>query len=788
MRIRLRQLSALAVPLLLLPAVASPAGAAARSTTYNVSPTGSDSATGTATAPFRTIQKCADVMVAGDTCRIAAGVYRERVAPRRDGTAHARITYAAAPGAQVVIDGTDPVTGWQRVSDADLDELAAGDQFMTGSPFAQGVRDGRIYRADITIDSTLPGNQVFVDGALTPQAQWPHPGENPMRPLMASARSGSYTSIEDPALDQPAGYWTGARLLARNWFVSETGTVTSSQPGQVTAASLPNCISLNPNQKTSYALSGKLRLLGHAGQWFYDAGAKRLYLWTRDGDDPSGHTVEAKQREAGLDLIGRSYVTATGLGLRATTLRTAAGSSNNVVERTIARYVSAYDDLARDPNMVRDPDACGLLTAGETTSGLQLGGTGNVLRDSAIDWSAGNGVVLSGTGNTVTGTTITNADYMGSYAAGINLIGSGHRVTRNTVTTTGRSGINIDDKVAGATAGGHEIAHNDVSSYNHLVNDGGAIYVCCNIDLAGTTLHHNLLHDPAPLAAQAPAPGIYLDNNAFNATAYANVAWNGTSYGVVLLNGDKPAPGNRLWNNTSGTDRKSISLNGPSYPDTEIVNNIGDVDVKAGVTASNNIPYAVDPLFTEPRTQDWTLRAESPARNAAVVRKPATDGFRDAKPSAGAYQYGVPKWQGGAGIAATVVQAERYAAGSGVSTHAAGTGQVMGSFDGGDWARYDGVDFGSGRTVFTGSIGADRQYAGRAFEIRLDALTGPVIGRMTVMPSDGFDDYLVRSLPITPTSGVHSVFLVAIGSSPGVGNFDHFSFTAPQAGSAIVKR
>lgn len=756
---------------------AAPAATAAPGRVLHVAPAGSDTAAGTPAAPWRTIQKCADEARPGDTCRIAAGVYRETVVPRRDGTARARITFAAAPGARVVVDGTDPVTGWQRVTTGDLDRLAAGDEFLAGSPFAQGVRDGRIHRAAVTPAPALPGGQVFVDGALTPQAQWPHPGDNPMRPVMASARSGTYTSVDDPALTQPAGYWVGTRLLARNWFVSETGTVTASRPGQVTAAGLPSCVSLNPNQRTSYALSGRLRLLGHPGQWFHDEAAGQLYLWTRDGDDPSGHTVEAKRREFGFDLTGRSYLTVSGVQLHATSLRTAAGSAHNVIERTIARYVSAYDDLERDPNMVRDPDACGLLTAGETTSGLLIGGTGNVLRDSVVDWSAGNGVMLSGTGNTVTNTTVTNADYLGSYAAGVNLTGSGHRVVGNTVATTGRSGVNIDDKVAGATAAGHEIAHNDVSGYNHLVNDGGAIYICCNIDLAGTTLHHNRLHDPAPLAAQAPAPGIYLDNNAFNATVHNNVAFNGTSYGVVLLNGDKPAPGNRIWNNTSGTDRKAVSLNGPEYPGTEVANNIGDVDTKPGVTARGNLPYAVDPLFTEPRTRDWTVRAESPARNAAVVRRPATDGHRDRVPTAGAYQYGAPAWRAGAAVAATTVQAERYADAQGVSRRDGGTGSVLGSFDGGDWARYDRVGFGTGRTLFTASIGADRAYAGRVFEIRLDELTGPVIGRVTVLPSDGFDDFVTQSTPITPTAGTHRVFLVAPGSSPGIADFDHFSFT-----------
>ncbi|XVV33697.1 carbohydrate-binding protein [Streptomyces sp. CA-100214] len=52
----------------------------------------------------------------------------------------------------------------------------------------------------------------------------------------------------------------------------------------------------------------------------------------------------------------------------------------------------------------------------------------------------------------------------------------------------------------------------------------------------------------------------------------------------------------------------------------------------------------------------------------------------------------------------TTVQAEAYAEGSGVATHAAGTGSVLGGFDGGDWVRYDDVDFGTGRDLLVANI------------------------------------------------------------------------------------
>ncbi|GGK93839.1 hypothetical protein Sme01_58470 [Sphaerisporangium melleum] len=81
--------------------------------------------------------------------------------------------------------------------------------------------------------------------------------------------------------------------------------------------------------------------------------------------------------------------------------------------------------------------------------------------------------------------------------------------------------------------------------------------------------------------------------------------------------------------------------------------------------------------------------------------------------------------------------------------------------------------------MFTASIGSDPAYSGRAFQTRVDGLTGPVIGTLTVASTGGFDDYTTQSVPITPTKGVHKVYLVALGSSPGVADIDHFAFTRP---------
>lgn len=73
---------------------------------YCVAPTGDDSNPGTLEQPWRTIQRAADTLVAGETVYIRAGVYEERVLPQNSGSTGQPITYAAYPGETVTIDGS----------------------------------------------------------------------------------------------------------------------------------------------------------------------------------------------------------------------------------------------------------------------------------------------------------------------------------------------------------------------------------------------------------------------------------------------------------------------------------------------------------------------------------------------------------------------------------------------------------------------------------------------------------------------------------------------------------
>jgi parallel beta-helix repeat protein len=75
--------------------------------TYYVSTTGNNGAPGTISQPWRTIQKAASALNAGDTVYIRGGTYRERVVPKNSGIdSENYITYAAYPGEKVTIDGS----------------------------------------------------------------------------------------------------------------------------------------------------------------------------------------------------------------------------------------------------------------------------------------------------------------------------------------------------------------------------------------------------------------------------------------------------------------------------------------------------------------------------------------------------------------------------------------------------------------------------------------------------------------------------------------------------------
>ena len=80
--------------------------------TYYVSTSGNDNNAGTLAAPWRTIQKAANTVQAGDTVQVRAGTYNEVVTLKTSGNStQGYITFANYPGEAPIVDGTGLAVG-----------------------------------------------------------------------------------------------------------------------------------------------------------------------------------------------------------------------------------------------------------------------------------------------------------------------------------------------------------------------------------------------------------------------------------------------------------------------------------------------------------------------------------------------------------------------------------------------------------------------------------------------------------------------------------------------------
>ena len=611
--------------------------------TLHVALTGSDTNDGSATRPFRTVQRCATIAVAGDTCLIRAGTYRETVRPANSGVEGAPIRFRAAPNETVVVSGAERVSGWTP-------------------------HRGNIHAATATLpiqdfaDTGFTANQVFVAGTMQPQARWPNnTGGNLLKPGLA----GGYVRMLDgdpqravaqnaniPAI--PEG-WAGATIWVNEWYTSRTGTVTDGGAGRLEATMSW------PYTRDAYwfFVTGKLGLLDAAGEWHYDHAARRLYLWAPGGGEPQD--VEVKMRTFAFDLTGRSHIELLDLDVFAATITTSDDSRGVVIDGLRARYVSHHVRLPPLPASERAPnsDAALVLSSHTHDTGIQLRGADHVLRNSEVAFSAGNAVLLEGAGHDVVNNVLRDANYASSFAALIRVNGTGHRILRNTLDGAGRSAIEVDFRTNGVDFRNNEIAYNSITRFGNLSSDLGGIYVCCSVNLAGTTIHHNHVFSPDGYSFHWEVAGIYTDNNSYNATVHHNLlhTFNVNKPNALKIASRANAGPERIYNNT--VDAPVVV---PSSANYWVRNNLFvRGGAASGAAVSNNLFQGTDPRFINAAARDYSLAAGSPAIDAGVALVPFTDGFSGSRPDIGAFESGVAAWTAGAGSAPLDTRPEAFA-------------------------------------------------------------------------------------------------------------------------------
>jgi len=625
---------ALSIVLILLFALSAlqPQDVFATNNTYYVAPNGDNGNPGTFDNPFRTVQKCADTMVAGDTCFIRAGTYRETITLPRSGSAGNPITFRAYNGEVATISGAEEVTGWTQHS-------------------------GSIYKTTLSYAT----KEVYINGSMITFARWPNAtSTNPLdSPSFANMESGTSSldtrtghTIKNSGLTQATDYWKDAKIwfLGRERWFGRTGTVTGSSNGQISVdVDVPDSRwpetwwGVLPRQHGPFFLYNTLKALDSANEWYQDSN-NVLYVWTPGGSTPSG--VQAKKHTYAFDLTDRDYIEIRDLKVFSGSLLLN-GSEYCVLDHITVEYVTPFYDI---PNP-RDREKAEYVLHPGQGAGIYITGQYNVIRNSTVAYSWGDGITLGGSNNTAINNQVHDVNYNGSVAAGISPIGEDLVVTYNTIYNTGRSGIR--HRVLDG-----QITHNDIHDIGLINWDLGGLYSNQEkgASSAGTTIAYNLIHDVGTDASQGPnssynygAGGIYLDNSTSDLLVHHNVIWN-TSGKAIILNWENK--NNQIYNNTLVGQGMGRWANGYSMTNVKVYNNLSTENAWQGTDLQNNLQMSSS-SFVDSGAHNYRLQSNAPAVNYGQIITGITDGYIGDKPDAGAYEYGNDNWRAGYATAPT---------------------------------------------------------------------------------------------------------------------------------------
>lgn len=573
------------------------------SASWYVSVTGNDKNPGTLAAPFQTIQKAAGLAQAGDTVYIRGGTYHESVAPANSGTAAAPITFTNYNNEVVTVSGADPVTGWTA---------AGGNKYAATQPWDLGEGN----------------NQLFVDGQMMNEARWPEPNGNLSKPATSIFQSVTATNtsatIKDPSITQAAAFWKGTLIqfgAGEAWFI-QTGTITDSGPGWLTF-SYTRTTGFGtydiPKPGNRYFLFDNPAMLNSPTEWVRDPASGKVTLIPPAGVNPATHDVEAKHRQLAFDVSGRAYITISGINIFAATINSNAASAHMVINKMSASYLMHW--------MVQPTGHAPL-----TSTGIALNGAVDLLENSQINFSAGDGVYMAGSGSRVTNCVISNTDYGGTDAAPVRVYAANCTIDHDTIAFAGQNGIILH-------AAAVTILNNVIHDCGLQTTDCAGIYAIRQSG-AGGQIGYNLIYNV--VTGGFGGSGIQLDDYSSNYLIHHNVTWNVNDGMKITFD----STNNHIYNNTLDAIKFSIQTNGPKdWTGTVVENNIFTQAVMVGLNATvkDNLNPGTSPMFVNKAAGQYQLQSNSPAIDKGLIISPYTNGYVGAAPDLGAYENGLIK-------------------------------------------------------------------------------------------------------------------------------------------------
>lgn len=615
---------------------------------------GDDANDGSADRPFRTIQRAADAMrEPGSICTIRAGVYRETTRFANSGDPDRPLLFQAEPGA--ILSASEPLTRWIPSTD---------------DPGPTGPRAKDLYFAEVPANPLSAGGQiaVFVGEKIAPEARWPNDNGSYPWPTYAYCSAAGYDKdgkngwIADTDLpDRPDGYWEGCRLIilaGHGWqgrdlpilryVAAEKKIVTdfeNNKPGAPGNATLrgpipKNAMGRGPFEGNEYFIVPDLARLRDPANWIRNEcdapnewaylpieghpAKGRLYFKTAGGPPKN---VSLRLRDVGLDFSTARHLRVAGLQLLG--CRPVFGPASRDIR--LEGMKMTYVDHQRTPG-------------GE---GIFIDGDDHLIRDCAIEWSAGNLVTFrSGRGHRFINNLVRGANYS-TYRGGL-LLWRGAENVLVSHCTLKDSGAMI---LAMHDAEGAIVEYCDIADGAKLCTDLGLKY---DNFIGNYCLRYNLWHGgDSPNHTGHGSSAIYLEDGGAQAIVHHNIVWD-VAFGIQL---NSSSTLHRMFHNTIGRCGESAVLCGSNRQkmaverfSSVLANNIlTGVPIQArrigirGLAVRANL-MGEDPRFVDGANGDYRLRGDSPARDSGMPIEGIGDGVPDGKPDIGALEFGAPDW------------------------------------------------------------------------------------------------------------------------------------------------
>lgn len=606
---------------------------------------GSDANAGTQAAPFKhcpgdanaTGTAASTTLSAGDTVYFKGGVrYYGEISLSWSGASGNHITYDGNSSGswgtgKAIMDGTELIsTSWTQCTDA--------------ADAGGNANFANIYRTTVPSGMTTGWNPIIVDGSIwTLTAQDPNPTNffhiDTLSPADSTAQSNvTSTSLTDTTrfTQTDSTFWDEAWIAVhgdanyvryREITSFNTTTDTVSWVGGVT-------INYDP---TSYFVHNHPSLIDQAGEYAVNTADNRLYLWPPAGSNISTSEFRVGTRNVPFSAATANYITIKNFKSEGYFGDAGQAGYNGVfISLTIGTDIKVLDcDIKHHKSMERDR----MITV--------LGSGDSQFNGNTVTDIVGSVMVTSGDGVEIMNNVFNRANGTGIYFQG----------TQNTVVENNRL---ID--IIGPHANG-------ISVYPIPAGAGSD----------NVTLRNNYFYNCSSPLTYQDSSNLYLYGNWVD---MRNQAYKVQSFGGMT--GNLYAVGNTVINQLEGK-----AWVGGSAENTIFTNNIVDGggidDGSVSSTRSNNIFTArlswqnagagwpgtgssdqVDAdLFTDPASDDWSLKAGSPAIDAGDSTTGASylsglDYLGTSRPQNSLYDIG----------------AEEYVSGGGASTGTITTGKI----------------------------------------------------------------------------------------------------------------